>query len=72
MQWRRGLHYLKRLMDEPDETANAMDLFLALGTKDFERNFQRLTRDPRGRALLVERPDLLAKLSDRESLTYFL
>jgi ubiquinone biosynthesis protein COQ4 len=55
-------------MDEPDETANAMDLFLALGTKDFERNFQRLTRDPRGRALLVERPDLLAKLSDRESL----
>ncbi len=68
MQWRLGLDCLKRLMDEPDETANAMDLFMALGTKDFERNFQQLTREPRGRALLVERPDLLAKLCDREGL----
>jgi ubiquinone biosynthesis protein COQ4 len=68
MQWKRGLHYLQRLMDEPDETANAMDLFYALGSTDFERQFARIARSPQGRRLLAERPSLLDHAADREAL----
>ena len=67
-QWRRGLGYLRALMDEPDETANAMDLQFALGMLEQERHFQRMTREAGGRTLLLERPDLLAALSDRAAL----
>lgn len=68
MRWRRGFRYLRQLLDDPDETSNAMDLVQALGTRDFERNFQRLTRAPGGRTLLAERPDLLQRLADRRAL----
>jgi ubiquinone biosynthesis protein COQ4 len=68
LQWRRGLAYLQALLDEPEATVNAMDLQLALGAPDLERQFERLARDPMGRRLLLERPDLLAVLSDRDAL----
>ena len=37
-------------------------------SRDFERNFQRFAASARGRALLAERPSLLAALSDRGAL----
>ncbi len=67
-QWKRGLHYLQALMEEPDATANAMDLQFALGSHDLERQFQRLASSEAGRRLLTERPDLLARIGDREQL----
>ena len=68
IQWKRGLRYLKALMNEPDATANAMDLQFALGNRDVEGGFRRMLRDPQGRALLEARPDLLAVVADREHL----
>jgi len=40
----------------------------ALGSRDYERNFQGFAASARGRALLAERPSLVAALSDREAL----
>jgi ubiquinone biosynthesis protein COQ4 len=45
-----------------------MDLIYALGTREFERNFQRFAASETGRALLAERRSLLAALSDRDAL----
>lgn len=67
-QWQRGLRYLRALMKEPDATANALDLQFALGGRDLEAGFQHMLRDPGGRLLLAERPDLLAVVSDRARL----
>ncbi|MGH7287654.1 MAG: Coq4 family protein [Myxococcota bacterium] len=67
-QWRRAFRELRALIANPDETDHAIHLIYALGRQEFERNFQRFAASPGGRALLAERPSLLAALSDRESL----
>jgi len=69
IRWRRAVRELRALIAEPDETHHAIDLVYALGTREFERNFQRLLASAQGRALLAERPSLLAALSDRASLS---
>ena len=66
--WRRAFRELRALIANPDETDHAIHLIYALGRQEFERNFQRFAASPGGRALLAERPSLLAALSDRESL----
>ncbi len=66
--WRRALAELRALIANPDETDHAIHLIYALGRNEFERNFQRFAASPAGRALLIERPPLLAALSDREAL----
>ena len=67
-RWRRALAELRALMEDPDATDHAVHLAYALGTREFERNFQRFASSASGAALLAERPSLLAALSDRASL----
>ena len=68
LRWRRALRELRALLAEPDATEHAIDFMYALGSRDYERNFQRFAGSARGRALLAERPSLLAALSDRAAL----
>jgi ubiquinone biosynthesis protein COQ4 len=68
VRWRRALRELRALLDDPDDTDRAVDLMYALGTRQFERSFQRFATSASGRALLAERPSLLAVLSDGETL----
>ena len=66
--WRRALSELRALMANPNDTDRAIHFIYALGTREFERNFQRFAASAGGRALLAARPSLLAALSDRGSL----
>ena len=68
MHLRRAWRDLRALIADPDDTDLAMSLMYALGRREFERHFQRFAACPGGRALLAERPSLLAALSDREAL----
>jgi ubiquinone biosynthesis protein COQ4 len=65
---RRALRELRALLANPDDTERAIDFMNCLAPREVERSFQRLAADPEGRALLAERPSLLAALSDREAL----
>ena len=67
-RWRRALAELRALIDDPDDTDHAIHLVYALGTREFERNFQRFVASPGGRALLASRPSLVAALSDCDAL----
>ena len=68
VRWRRALAELRALIADPDDTDHAIHLIYALGAREFERNFQRFAASAGGRALLAERPSLLAVLEDREAL----
>ncbi|HXX48576.1 MAG TPA: Coq4 family protein [Myxococcota bacterium] len=68
MRWRRAFRALQALLADPDDTAKALDVNLAIGRRDFERSFQRFAASAAGRALLAERPSLASALSDREAL----
>ena len=67
-RWRRGLGAMRALLDDPDDTEKAVDFFYAVGRREFERNFQRFAASRAGRALLAERPALVAAMSDRAPL----
>lgn len=66
--WRRAFRALRALLDDPDDTAKAIDLTFAIGRRDFERTFQRFLAGPYGRELLARRPSLANALADREAL----
>jgi ubiquinone biosynthesis protein COQ4 len=68
LRWRRALAELRALLADPDDTEHAISLMYALGTREFERSFQRFAKSTGGRALLAARPSLLAALSDHEAL----
>ncbi len=68
MRWRRSLRALRELLDDPEDTQKASDVFYAIGYHDCERRFRRFAASDTGRRLLAERPDLCAALSDREAL----
>jgi ubiquinone biosynthesis protein COQ4 len=68
LRWRPAFRALRALLRNSEDTARAIEVSLAIGTRNFERGFQRFARSPEGRALLAERPSLAAALSDRESL----
>ena len=68
VHWRRALRELRALLDDPDDTDRAVHLMYALGTRQFERSFQRFAASATGRPLLAERPSLLGVLSDRDGL----
>jgi ubiquinone biosynthesis protein COQ4 len=68
MRWRRGFRALRALLRDPDDTAKAIDVSFAIGTRDFERSFQRFVSSGAGRVLLAERPSLADALSDRTVL----
>lgn len=67
-RWRRALRELRALLASPDATEHAIDFMYSLGSRDYERHFQRFAASARGRSLLAERPSLLAALSDRAEL----
>lgn len=67
-QWRRASRSIRALLDDPDDTARAIDVFYAIGGGDFERRVRRVLADPEGRRLLAERPSLLDALCDRDRL----
>ena len=68
LRWRRALRALRALLADPDDTAKAIEVNLAIGARDFERRFQLFAASPEGRALLDERPSLAAALADRAAL----
>ena len=67
-RWRSAFRALRALLADPDDTAKAIEVNLALGVRDFERHFRRFARSPEGAALLAERPSLAAALADRDAL----
>lgn len=68
MSWRAALHALQRLLRDPDDTARAIEVILAIGARDFERFLRRFATTSAGQALLAERPSLAAALVDRAAL----
>jgi ubiquinone biosynthesis protein COQ4 len=68
IEWGRAWRAMRRLMANPEETEQAFETIAALSGRDFERLFQRFVADPEGRALYLERPSLLAAVSDRAAL----
>lgn len=63
-----ALRAIRALIRNPDDTARVFDVIDALSGKTRARLFERFERDPSGVRLLRERPDLLARLADRERL----
>jgi ubiquinone biosynthesis protein COQ4 len=68
VSWRRALRALRELLQDPDCTEKAFEVFIALDGQDEEHYFQRFRAHPAGRALLRERPVLLDRLSNRSAL----
>ena len=68
MRWRAALQALRKLLRDPDDTAQAFEVILAIGSREFERSIARFAASGAGRALLAERPSLAAALGDRAAL----
>src|SRR5262249_34581499 len=65
---RRAIASLRALLDDPDDTANAIEGNLSIGVLAFERRFRRFAASRAGMALLREQPSLQAALSDGAAL----
>jgi len=68
VSWRRAMRALRGLLDDPDRTEKAFEVFLALNGDEEERMFQRFRAHSTGATLLRDRPSLLDRLSDRAGL----
>lgn len=68
VQWRKARAALDRLIEDPERTEQVFELIDALAGNSGERLFQRFVRHENGRALLREKPSLLATLSDLDAL----
>jgi ubiquinone biosynthesis protein COQ4 len=68
LDWRRARRALAQLIADPERTDQVFEIVRALSGKTDVRVFDRLLRHPDGVALLAERPNLLAVLSDRDGL----
>src|SRR5262245_38314514 len=68
VEWRRAVRALRELLNDPDQTQKAFEVFLALDGGHTEAFFLRLLAAPHGRSLVAERPCLLSRLSDRAAL----
>jgi ubiquinone biosynthesis protein COQ4 len=64
----RALRALRRLLDDPDGTQSAFEVFDALDPNTVQRRLTRVLQHAEGRRLLVEQPDLLSILQDRAAL----
>ena len=63
-----ALRAIRALIQNPDDTARVFDIIDALSGRSGERLYERFRTTEEGAQLLAQRPDLLATLSDRESL----
>jgi ubiquinone biosynthesis protein COQ4 len=68
IQWRRALRALRELLDSPNQTEKAFEIFVALGDDTDERGFARFRAHPQGGRLLAQRPSLIHLLADRAAL----
>ena len=68
LEWGRARKALGILIADPERTDQVFEIVRALSGRTDVRNFKRLLREPGAVDLLVERPDLLAALSDRAAL----
>lgn len=66
--WRRAWSAIKILIADSERTDQVFVLLDALGGPTDEAGFQAFAADPAGSRQLEERPDLLAALSDHDSL----
>ncbi|WP_421840254.1 Coq4 family protein [Mycobacterium sp.] len=66
--WRRAMMCLPATISPYRRPAQLMEFFLAVGGPSLQVHLDGMLKDPRGQRLLVERPDLLATLSDRHAL----
>ncbi len=64
----RALRAARALSDDPDDTRHVFTLIESLSWKSNERILKGYQRDPEGRRLLRERPELLPLLCDRAGL----
>jgi ubiquinone biosynthesis protein COQ4 len=63
-----ALRAMRALLRNPDDTARVFDVIDALSGRTRARVFERFRAHSDGRRLLAQRPDLLARLSDRDRL----
>jgi ubiquinone biosynthesis protein COQ4 len=68
MDWGRAWRALRELVADPQRTDLAFEIVSALSAGSMERTFARVSGSDAGRAMLAEKPDLLAALVDREGL----
>jgi len=68
IEWPRARRALQALIADPERTDQVFEIVRALSGRTDIRNFARLLDEPDGPRLLMERPDLLAVLDDREAL----
>ncbi len=63
-----AMRAIKALIENPDDTAQVFRIIEALSGKNVYLNLARMRMSAEGRALLREKPDLLAVLLDRKAL----
>jgi ubiquinone biosynthesis protein COQ4 len=63
-----AIRAVRRLIANPDDTAQVFKIIRALTGNSFERLYQRVLEDPMGRQILEERRDILTVLKDRDRL----
>lgn len=66
--WGRAFRIIKNVIEDPERTDEVIEIIDALAGPSFEKNFLKWAAAPEGKALLRDRPDLLATLADREAL----
>lgn len=59
---------MRALLRNPDDTAQVFRIIEALSGRHGERMLERVKATPSGKRLLMERPDLTARLTDRATL----
>lgn len=67
-EWKRAGNALQRLIRDPERTEEVFEIIDALNGPPDDGVAARARNDPAGARLLRERPDLLARLSDRPVL----
>jgi len=65
---RDALRALRKLLANPEDTAQVFAIIEALSGKNGVRSLERFRRTAHGRTLLRERPDLIQLLRDKETL----
>ena len=66
--WKRALQCSPALVAPSRYVSELMEFSLAIGGPTLQAHYEKLRRDPDGRRLLAERPDLPRALSDRDGL----
>jgi ubiquinone biosynthesis protein COQ4 len=68
IQWRLALRALVGLARDTTRTDHVFTIISGLSGNSFERTYQAFKRSENGKRLLRDRPNLMARLADRESL----